>query len=82
MKSSILYEVTPRSRMEINRRFGGTLCFHIQNRKVGQENSQQENRCSMLLRNFGKRLSDYTVSHPTEKVRERGKKFRRRKWRR
>jgi hypothetical protein len=33
MKSTIFWDITPRSPLIVNRRFGGTYCLHLQGRK-------------------------------------------------
>jgi hypothetical protein len=37
MKSFIVWNVTPHSLVEVRRRFGGTYCFQIQDRRVSHE---------------------------------------------
>jgi hypothetical protein len=33
MKSTIFWDITPRSPLRVNRRFGGTYCLHLQGRR-------------------------------------------------
>jgi hypothetical protein len=61
-------DVTTYSPVEVYRRFGRTYCFHIQTRKVIQENGSKqasaEHGSSTFLRNVGEGLPDYTAVHP------------------
>jgi hypothetical protein len=66
----------------VHRRFGGTYCLHLQDLRVSQTTSKNhcllnsgylldvlfylEDVCCMFLRNFSKRLSDYTSPHLRE----------------
>jgi hypothetical protein len=42
MKYTILWNVTPCGPVEIYKCFGGTLCPHLQDRKVSQARNQQQ----------------------------------------
>jgi hypothetical protein len=57
VKSTIFWDVTPCSLMEVHRCFGGRYCFQIQGRRVDQASY------STFLRNVGKHLRNYTLSH-------------------
>jgi hypothetical protein len=37
MKSFLVWDVTPHSLVEVRRRFGGTYCCHLQDRRVSYE---------------------------------------------
>jgi hypothetical protein len=43
MRSSIFWDITPRSPLKVNRRFGGT-CLHLQGRRIRQARNQPESR--------------------------------------
>jgi hypothetical protein len=42
MKSTVFWVATPSSSGEVHRQFGGPDCFHLQSRRVGQANNQEE----------------------------------------
>jgi hypothetical protein len=42
MKSSIFWDITPCSPLEVNRRLGGTCRFHLQGRIISQGRNQSE----------------------------------------
>jgi hypothetical protein len=42
MKSSIFWDITPRSPLKVNRRFGGTYRLHLQGRRISQARNQRE----------------------------------------
>jgi hypothetical protein len=41
-KSSVIWDITPRSPLKIKHRFGGTCCLHLQGQKLSQARNQQE----------------------------------------
>jgi hypothetical protein len=55
MNSSILWNMTVRSPLRIDRRFGGTCRLHLQGRRISQERNQVASRALS---------KDYTVLHP------------------
>jgi hypothetical protein len=44
MRSSIFWDVTPRSTLKVNRRFGGTYLLRLQGRRIRQARNQRESR--------------------------------------
>jgi hypothetical protein len=44
MKSTIFWDITPCSPLEVNRRFGGTYRFHLQGRRISGARNQPESR--------------------------------------
>jgi hypothetical protein len=42
MKSSVFWDITPCSRLKVNRRFGETCRLHIQSRRISQEGDQRD----------------------------------------
>jgi hypothetical protein len=78
IKSSIFWDITPCSLLEVIRRFGGTYRLCLQCRRISQARNQRENRWQaelcllfgpddggdMLLRDGDKVQPDYTASRP------------------
>jgi hypothetical protein len=46
MKKFIFWNITPLTKVNVSRRFGGTHRLHLQGRKASQENKQQEANAS------------------------------------
>jgi hypothetical protein len=42
LKSSILRDITPRSRLKVNRRYSGTCRLHLQGRRISHASNQHE----------------------------------------
>jgi hypothetical protein len=61
MESTILFDVTSCSLVEVYWHFGGTYCLYFQGRRLRQSNSNDG--CITLFRNVGKYLPDCTASH-------------------
>jgi hypothetical protein len=56
MKSSIFWDITSCSPLNVNWRFGGTCCLHLQGRRISQARNQRESRWQAeqsACRNFG-----------------------------
>jgi hypothetical protein len=45
IKSTIFWDITPCSPLNVNRRFGGTYRLHLQGRRISRERNQRERRC-------------------------------------
>jgi hypothetical protein len=58
MKSSILWDITLRSPLKVNQRFGGTCHLHLQGRRIGQARNQYE--AHRMQRNISLLWMDYT----------------------
>jgi hypothetical protein len=56
MKSTIFWDITPRSPLKFNRRFGGTYCLHLQGRRISRVRYQRVNE--------GWLSTDYTALYP------------------
>jgi hypothetical protein len=72
-KSSIFWDITPCSPLKLNRRFGGTCCFHLQCRRISQarnqrEGSDPEDQSNMFLRNVGWFSTDYAAYIPEDRI--------------
>jgi hypothetical protein len=73
-KITVFWDITPRSPLKVNRRFGGTYRFHLQSRRMSRERNQHESRQlglffdpegggNMFFRNVCWLSTDYTVLH-------------------
>jgi hypothetical protein len=52
----IFWDITRCSSLEVNRRFGGTYCLHLQGRRISRARNQRESRWQAeqsVSRNFG-----------------------------
>jgi hypothetical protein len=49
MNNSVLWDLTPRNPLKVNRRFGGTCRLHLQDRKINQGRNQRESRRARFL---------------------------------
>lgn len=61
IENTIFWDVTPCSKVEAYRRFGGTYHLHFWDWIIRNLNTLKDNS---LLRNVHKLLSDHTASHP------------------
>jgi hypothetical protein len=52
MKSFTIWEITPCSRMEGNRHFGGARHFHLQGRRISQARNRRETGCKLSTVGF------------------------------
>jgi hypothetical protein len=44
MKSTVFWDITPYSSLNVNQRFGGTYCLHLQGQRISWARSQHESR--------------------------------------
>jgi hypothetical protein len=44
LKNTIFWDITPRSPLKVNRRFGGTYRLHLQGRRISRARNQPESR--------------------------------------
>jgi hypothetical protein len=73
MKSSIFWDITSCSPLEVNRHFGGIHRHHLQGRRISRAKNQPESRWKaepedengMFLRNVGRISTDYTALYPS-----------------
>jgi hypothetical protein len=73
---TIFWDTTPRSPVEVHRRFGGTHCLRLQERRVNQILRgclyglffHPENGGNTFLQKASELLPDYITSHATEDV--------------
>jgi hypothetical protein len=49
MKSTIFWDITPRSPLSVNRRFGGTHHLHLHGRKISRARNQSESRWQVFF---------------------------------
>jgi hypothetical protein len=63
MKTTVVWDMTPCSLVDINRCIGGTYCLHLQRRRVSPVFNSEDGG-SVFLRNVGQYILDYMALHP------------------
>jgi hypothetical protein len=69
LKSTIFWDITPCSPLNVNRSFGGTYRLHLQDRRISRARNQLVSRwqaelCDMFPWNVGLHSMDYTALYP------------------
>jgi hypothetical protein len=62
LKSTVFWDIMPRSPLKVNRRFGGTHRLHLQSRRIGRARNQLESVACHLLVSLSRMTVRYGVS--------------------